>query len=125
MITIFVPYLGPSLNEIYSGVHYRKRAKASNTAHWVTKIAVREMKPINVPVTLTFRPVLGKGTVTRDCSNYAYAAKMIEDGLVKAGILKDDTPEYVRSITIAAPVRDRDRGNGMFIDIDQIQESGH
>lgn len=125
MITIFVPYLGPSLNEIYSGVHYRTRAKSANTAHWITKMAAHDMKPITVPVKLTFRPVLGKGTVTRDCSNYAYAAKMIEDGLVKAGILKDDTPVYVRSITICAPVRDRVRGNGMFIDIDQIQESGH
>ena len=125
MITVFVPYLGPSLNEIYSGIHYRTRSRSAKTAHWITKIAVREMKPIKNPVRITFRPVLGKGTVTRDCSNYAYAAKMIEDGLVRAGVIKDDTPEFVKSITIIAPVRDRKRGNGMFLDIEEIQKSGH
>ena len=117
MITVFVPYLGPSLNEIYGGMHWTKRAKHAKKGHYAAALAMRGIEKIQHPVSLTFQPILGKGTTSRDCSNYAYAVKLIEDGIVRAGVIEDDSPKYVTSVTILAPVRDRARGNGMIVSI--------
>ena len=122
MIKIFVPYLGPSLNSIYSGVHWAVRKKHADAAHIATKYAVRGIEPVTCPVSLVMQPVMGKGTRRLDCSNYAYTAKMIEDGLVRSGLLKDDTPDYVVSVQTLAPVRDSKLGNGMWVIIQPANE---
>lgn len=35
----------------------------------------------------------------RDMDNVAFAKKFILDGLVRAGVIKDDTPRYIGSLT--------------------------
>lgn len=105
MIELFIPYMGPSLNSIYAGVHWSERNKQAKFGHIACKAACREagINPFDYPVTLTFIPVLGKGARSRDCSNYSYAAKIIEDGLVRCGILEDDSDKYVRGFSIKGP----------------------
>lgn len=123
---VFVPYLGPSLNSIYAGVHWSKRKKDVKHAHLMTKMACRKMEErgalekIDGPVRLVFRPVLGRGVRARDCSNYAYSAKMIEDGFVRAGVLNDDSIKYVKSFEILEPVRDKELGSGMLVTIEKF-----
>lgn len=117
---IYVPFMGPSTNQIYAGVHWRKRQKQADAGH----AAVQGIKlaPYQKPVRLTFIPIIGKGGRARDCSNYSYTAKLIEDGLVKAGILKDDTSEYVKGFEIAEPHIDRTQDSGMWVYIEEVSE---
>ncbi|MGJ8525198.1 hypothetical protein LMG33818_000906 [Halomonadaceae bacterium LMG 33818] len=119
MIQLFVPWLGPSLNSIYAGIHWSKRKKHADAAHWAVKSAVTNtgIKRIDSPVGLSFTPVLGKGKRALDCSNYGYAVKLLEDGLVRAGVLADDTNQYVVATCITKPVRGET--TGMLIQIEQ------
>lgn len=122
MIQLFVPWLGPSLNSIYAGIHWAKRKKHADAAHWAVKEAVLRngINSIKSPVGLSFTPVLGKGKRALDCSNYGYAVKLLEDGLVRAGVLVDDTNQYVVATCTTKPVRGK--ATGMIIQI-EIQEA--
>lgn len=115
---IFIEYMGPSTNEIYAGIHWRKRQKQADTGHFAVSLV--KAKPFRKPVQLTFQPVVGKGGRVRDCSNYSYTAKIIEDGLVAAGILENDTPEFVKGFAIDEPVIDRTRASGMWVCISEV-----
>ncbi|MGJ8524070.1 hypothetical protein R84981_002787 [Carnimonas sp. R-84981] len=122
MIQLFVPWLGPSLNSIYAGIHWAKRKKHADAAHWAVKAAVVDagLARIGSPVGLSFTPVLGKGKRALDCSNYGYAVKLLEDGLVRAGVLVDDTNQYVVATCTTKPVRGET--SGMLIQI-EIKEA--
>ena len=79
--------------------HWTKRAKLEKVFRQIVKSEMQGVV-ISVPVDLEFVPILGKNARTRDTSNYSYTAKLIEDGLVKAGVLADDAPEYVNSVIL-------------------------
>ena len=100
---ITVNYMGPSLNKIYAGEHWSKRKAEADNMHFAVMAAIRDCLPAAKPVVLIFQPYI-RGRCY-DCSNYAYSAKMIEDGLVQCGILANDTNEYVKAITILAPIK--------------------
>ena len=98
-----MPFIGKSLNAIYAGIHWSVRKKHADEAHSAVAIAVMGIKPFTTPVHLEFQPVVkGRGY---DVMNYSYSAKLIEDGLVCAGILEDDTVAYVKQIAILAPIK--------------------
>ena len=44
-----------------------------------------------------------------DASNCSYMGKMIEDTLVKTGILKDDSPKYIKSVEYESKKNDKDK----------------
>lgn len=113
MEVLYVPYMAPSLNKIYAGVHWAVRKQHADAGHEACMHL--EIAMFKHPVSLIFIPVVGKGGIARDCSNYSYAAKIVEDGLVKTRILKDDSPKYVASITIEKPVYDRSKPSGMKV----------
>lgn len=119
-----MPYLGPSTNEIYSGQHWSKRKRHKDEARLVTKSAVIRagLGIVQGRVDLTFTPQLGKGARRRDTSNNSMTAKLIEDALVKAGVLIDDTDEYVRNVTLTPAVVDRQAATGMWVTIDEVVE---
>ena len=106
--TFFVPWVGPSFNIIWAGVHWSKRKKIATAGKQETWEALRSAgikDTFQHPVNLVFTPVIGpkdKGT-KRDATNYIVATKVIEDALVTGKILEDDAPEYVYSIKIMAP----------------------
>ena len=112
----YVPYQGPSTNAIYAGKHWVARQKDVSVAREVVRQAV-QTECFSEPVALHFVPVLGRGARARDISNYTYAVKLIEDGLVSSGILTDDTTTYVQSIRIYAPVVDRAQEPGFVLRI--------
>ncbi|WP_370052431.1 Mor transcription activator family protein [Neptunomonas sp.] len=118
---LFVPYMGPSLNKIYAGIHWAERKRHSDDGH--DACIQLNIEPFVKPVSLIFIPLVGKGDRARDCSNYAYAVKIIEDGLVKSGILKDDNNNYVKSITIEEPTYDRGKASGMKVIISELFET--
>lgn len=119
MIEVFVPYMAPSLNAIYSGIHWTARQKHVDAGHLLCKRL--GLEPIRHPVHLTFVPVLGKGARARDCSNYAYAAKIIEDDLVLSGVLEDDGNRFVKSFKLMEPIVDRASKTGFRVQIERAE----
>lgn len=120
---LFVEYLGPSTNAIYAGVHWAKRKKAKDEACMATLAAVRAagIQPVQGRVDLVFRPRLGKGVRRRDTSNNSMSAKLIEDSLVKAGVLIDDTEQYVRRVIHEPAEIDRSAPTGTYIEINPVE----
>ena len=119
---LFIPYLGPSTNAIYAGLHWAKRKKAKDEAYMLTRAIVLESKakPVEGRVDLTFTPQLGKGARRRDTSNNSMTAKLIEDALVKAGVLADDTDEHVRNVMLTPALVDRKGETGMWVTISEV-----
>jgi hypothetical protein len=73
-----------------------------NYAIWVL-CKQDKIQPITeYPVCITTKSYF-KATTQRDTSNTFPANKLAEDGLVEAGILKDDTPQYVCRHIIEVP----------------------
>jgi len=102
-IRIRVDYIAPSLNAIYAGIHWAKRKKHADDAHLAVKIAAKGIRMAVSAVVLEFQPMI-RGRCY-DVSNHAYWIKLIEDGLVRAGVLPDDTNKWVKRIIINAPVK--------------------
>lgn len=117
----YVPYQGPSTNSIYAGKHWIDRKQDKDKAREVVAAAV-STELFECPVALQFVPVIGRGARARDLSNYTYAIKLIEDGLVAAGVLRDDTNEYVQSIRIYEPVVDRGREPGFVLAVRELAQ---
>lgn len=96
LFTLQFDNMPPSLQVIYNGDTSRhSRNRLAQAWHLATKVQVR--KAGVVPVT-SF-PVAIVTTITKkrpyDSINCALAAKLIEDGLVHAGVLPNDSPRYV------------------------------
>lgn len=93
--------IGPSLNVWYAGCHWTKRKKIADL--WHTKIALlsSQLTPVKFPVELLMHFQFGKSRLIYDASNCAAAFKLIEDGLVKAGILLSDDYKTIQKINIS------------------------
>lgn len=90
-----------STNRIYSGVHYRTRMKHKKQYIQVVKNAIKKqkLKPVTeYPVILRFTFSYQKNQL--DASNGSYMAKIIEDLLVKNGILEDDRAKFVSGVEL-------------------------
>ncbi|MCK5644939.1 MAG: hypothetical protein KAJ19_29335 [Gammaproteobacteria bacterium] len=108
-VTIIVPFLAPSTNEIYSGSHWSKRKALKNQATQAVMVACAEyrkaLSQVSAPVIIQTIGLLGKSVRSFDISNYSYNHKLIEDGLVKCGVIPDDTQKYVKGMNIRPPER--------------------
>lgn len=93
-----IRYVGLSTNAIYSGIHWAVRIKHANDAHTIVKLDTKGIVKFTKPVNIEF--TIYKSGKMYDTSNCSYTAKLIEDGLVRAGILSDDTQKHVDTITI-------------------------
>lgn len=89
-----------STNKVYAGVHWRKRKEWADLYHqefWPIKGKVKVEK---YPVVITYDFSFKANAL--DSLNCAMMAKMLEDGMVAVGILKDDCPEYVAKSIITS-----------------------
>jgi len=87
-----------SLNEFYRMHHQQQgRVKRENdtVVSWAAKAA--HIRPYMKPVQIDC--VWVEPNRKRDIDNIQFGIKFILDGLVKAGILTDDSPLYVHRIT--------------------------
>lgn len=86
-----------SLNAIYSGKHWSMRKKDSEYWHTIVRMELIRQgiksRLFDRPVKITFF-----WDDRLDCSNHAYAGKMIEDAL-KGYLLSDDSRKYVHEIS--------------------------
>lgn len=107
---IFIEYMGPSTNNIYAGVHFSQRQREKNAASIATFLALREsgLTQFDKPVAITLTPhITARGY---DVSNYSYTYKMIEDALVKHGVIADDSAKFVKRVTFCEPVKSKKLG---------------
>lgn len=103
--TIIIPWVGPTLNKIWAGIHYGQRVRIAKQAHLICCSVMKGIKPFTTPVHLEFTATAGPKQRSFDCSNYAISNKLIEDSLILAGIIEDDSIKFVHSVTSLRPVR--------------------
>lgn len=88
-----------SWNKIYSSPHWTKRKALSDEWKWRVKAALLSAKvpreALNRIVELEFLVKMPKPI---DCDNFC--AKMVIDGLRDWGLLKNDSPEFVKSVKV-------------------------
>lgn len=87
----------PSLNDYVRAVNANRfkgnamKQECTSLAAWAAKAA--RMPRFARPVTVRFTWV--EGNRRRDIDNVAFAKKFVLDGLVQAGVIGNDTPQYV------------------------------
>ena len=88
-------YKVPSWNTLYAGMHWSKRKEMADIAHMVVLEAVGgKQDPFPRPVTIKI-----EAHMKRPIDPDNVCAKLLIDGLKHAGIVKDDTHEYISSVT--------------------------
>ena len=92
-----------STNKIYSGCHWSVRKKNKDLMK-IACIGLKRFKAIENPVVVNAKFFL-KGRLL-DCSNTSYMYKLLEDCIVEYGILPDDSPKWVKSITLESKKSD-------------------
>lgn len=99
---IRIDEIGPSLNNWYAGSHWAQRKKVKDRWRLLVREAVagceavdEEDYPVSIEVTCRF----GKGRRGYDADNLGATSKLVIDGLIKAGIIEDDTRNFVESVT--------------------------
>ena len=91
----------PSLNDYIRaerGSMYAANAmkrECTDAAAWAARAA--RMPRFKMPVTVRFTWV--ERNRRRDIDNVAFAKKFVLDGLVAAGVIGNDTPQYVRGFS--------------------------
>lgn len=80
-------------------MHWSKRKKIADEWHMALLPHKKKLEPEKVPTGVTYDFFL-KGKLL-DVSNCAGMVKLLEDSMVVNGILEDDSPEYVREITVS------------------------
>jgi len=93
MIIIFNNIIKVSTNEIYAGVHWRKRKRMKDNYLLMYKIQLRQIRPCTNKVNLFFHFYFKSKKL--DSSNCSYMAKILEDCLVTYKVLKNDSNTYV------------------------------
>ena len=97
-------YRPPSWNRFYSGMHWAKRKVLADEAHLLVLLSVRDQCPdadmfsecVDIEMVTYFK------NRPQDTDNLT--AKLLIDGLRHAGILSDDTPQQVASVTTRSRV---------------------
>lgn len=97
-VTIPLPYK-VSTNAIYTGVHWRVRAKYKDMMRWTLITCISRLKPVK---SCKLRFEFSFKQKPLDCSNCSFMAKMIEDCLVEHKIIKNDSPQYVTKIALTS-----------------------
>jgi len=127
IVTIEVPWIGPSGNQVWTGLHWGARKKIADEGHLAVMLGVRLIpdcphgfQPFTGPVSLEFQAYQ---TNLYDIINLAIpTCKVIEDGLVRAGFLQGDDPKIVKRITINCPVKVKPKETRMEVIIRTMGE---
>lgn len=94
-----------SMNKIYAGMHWRKRQVLADLYHLEMLALKGKLKVTDYPVTIHYDWHFTKNPL--DTLNCAFMSKMIEDGMVHAGVLEADDPKYVRRSTLESHKSDK------------------
>lgn len=121
-LRVFIPWMAPSLNTIWSGrKHWGQRARIAKEGHKATMVALMGAPKLRPPVILVFQPVHPRGR-RFDALNYALSAKVIEDGLVRARLLGNDSGAYVQAVVLLRAKRGRGGESGVWLEVLEVGE---
>ncbi len=100
--SLYLPDVGPSTNLWYSGTHWDTRKKIADFWHELVWVWAKKyhLSTMTVPVALDFTLHFGPKRRAFDASNCSATVKLVEDGLVKAKILRGDGPAHVTAVTM-------------------------
>ena len=85
-----------STNKIYAGIHWSGRSELKQNYRYIALAGKGLAKITAQPVKLLFTFYF-KGNLL-DASNCSLMGKLLEDALVKNGVLIEDKPKYVSSV---------------------------
>ena len=84
-----------STNVIYSGKHWTVRKQHADLYHQYIRAEVKPPeKGFEYPIDITY--IFNFKGKLLDTTNCTYMVKLLEDGLVKSGIIEDDDPKHVQ-----------------------------
>ncbi len=117
---IFVPCTMWTTNK-ERRMHFQVRSNLVKPAREAAKLITlnmmrsRQIKPFTDPVHVEFFPTQAKAGSLADTANHLPPCKAVLDGIVDAGLLTDDTPEFVLSQRFWPPVKAKETGVGVMI----------
>jgi hypothetical protein len=126
---IFIPIHGQSMNALLGhpkGAQVYRGLKKKIGEQMIFAGLKRKVHPFVNPVTLSYFPKVCAGPTGRirkdfDSLNFAVTYKIMEDKLVKFGILKDDRREFVRGSFCHSPeVVERVEDSGILLVIQEV-----
>lgn len=85
-------------NKAYAGTHWGVRKRWADLYHKTMLPYRGKIKVQNYPVTVSYIFSFKKKKL--DASNCSIMVKLLEDSMVKNGMLLDDTPDFVNEIII-------------------------
>lgn len=106
-----------SLNKIWWGVHWWVRSTFRNIWHEeiYSLVQTNDVQPIKDRIHIEYEYRFK--TRYLDTSNCSVMNKAIEDWLVEAWVLPDDTPQYITSATTVVPIVEQNDRRNMKYDI--------
>jgi len=119
MFSLFVPCEIWTINRERK-LHHHDRAKLVEPVREAAKLLCLNMlrhsqaQPFEHLVEVTFRPVQKSG-VLADTANHLPPCKAVLDGLVDAGLVCDDTPQYVGAQTFLPPIKSKTTGIWVYV----------
>lgn len=120
-MTIHIPHLAPGLNGKRGLIRMHWSERKSLTRLWTTLVRASVMTPPR----LTSCDLTYTRHTTRlmDWDNLAGSCKIPLDALVHAGILVDDAPEVIRTLTVRQERVKTRKGQGTTIEITTTKEA--
>lgn len=97
MVSIFFPYKFPSLNDYIAKERIHRQVAAKMKKEWTDLVTIevkkRRLKPFNSSVAITFEWY--EENAKRDPDNIIFAKKFLLDGIVKSGLLPNDSQKWI------------------------------
>jgi hypothetical protein len=84
--------------------------------HTIAAMRRDKFAPFDVPVTVEFLPYQATGNLA-DTANHLPPCKAVLDGMVDAGLLVDDNPNWVISQTFYPPVKSKMIGVSVLVKV--------
>lgn len=107
-----------SMNNIYSGMHWKKRKELADLYHNEFLELKRKVKVVKYPVVIHYNWHFIKNAL--DTLNCAFMSKMLEDGMVHVGILEDDSVKYVRRSILDSQKSNKYKHDTVVISIEEV-----
>lgn len=116
---MFIPYKFTQLND-YIDAERTNKFMASAIKKRETEVArLCSLKQGTIDRLVKIRFIWSIKNVKVDPDNIAFAKKFILDGMVKAGLLKNDTHRYIKGFIDDFWVGDEEGVSVLFIDVDE------
>ena len=110
---------GISWNKLYKQKHWSYRKRMADAIHSLVIYSIRsqydEVIQFVAPVDITIKATYKRSPVDAD----NICAKLYIDGLVRAGVIEDDDPKHVSSVTLMSR---KGSSNNVVITIEEVKE---